>query len=115
MKHLSWNSRGLGNPRAVRNLRDLIKSQNPTFVFLSETLVKKDVIAELSNKLGFIEFFAVDVEGRSGGLAVMWKSVIKCSVVGSSANYVDILIMENTIPSWRLTCYYGMPERDRRV
>lgn len=114
MKHLSWNCRGLGNPRAVRHLRDLVKSHNPTLLFLSETLVKKDVIAELSSKLGFADFFAVDVVGRSGGLAVLWKSVLNCRVIGSSANFVDVHILENSIPVWRLTCYYGLPDRERR-
>lgn len=114
MKHLSWNCRALENPRAVRHLRDLVKSHNPTLLFLSETLVKKDVIAELSSNLGFADFFAVDVVGRNGGLAVFWKSVINCRVIGSSANFVDVHILENSIPVWRLTCYYGLPERDRR-
>lgn len=111
MKHIGWNCRGLGNPRSVRTLGDLIKSHNPILLFLSETLVTSDVISEVSRRFGFSDFFAIDVVGRSGGLAVLWRSNITCTVIGSSSNYIDVHILERNVPAWRLTCYYGFPER----
>ena len=39
MNLLSWNCQGVGNRDTVRVLGDLLKSINPAFVFLSETLV----------------------------------------------------------------------------
>ncbi|XP_074322706.1 uncharacterized protein LOC141659680 [Apium graveolens] len=113
MKHISWNCRGLGNPRAVRILGDLIKSQNPMLIFLSETLVKGDCIADLCKRFGFSGFFAVDEVGRSGGLAILWKITVICNVIGSSQNHVDMHIIKTGIPVWRLTSYYGFPERER--
>ncbi|GAU47118.1 hypothetical protein TSUD_98950 [Trifolium subterraneum] len=48
--------------------------------------------------LGFNSCLAIDVEGRSGGLAVLWKDSMEDEQWGE----------------WRLTCYYGYPERSRR-
>lgn len=112
MKHISWNCWGLGNPRSVRILGNLLKSLNPTVLFLSKTLVKGDVISNISRKLEFSIFFVVDVIGRNGGLAVLWRSSIRCTVFGSSPNHIDMHNIEKNNPSWRLTCYYGFPERE---
>lgn len=114
MNLLSWNCRGLGNLRTVRILGDLIKSLNPTFVFLSETLVDSSVIAELCSKFGFAGYFAIDREGRGGGLAIFWKHNTECRVTIHSRNHIDVHFVENNVTMWRLTCYYGFPERSRR-
>jgi len=37
MRILAWNCRGLGNPRAVRALRGLVREEDPDILFLSET------------------------------------------------------------------------------
>lgn len=114
MNLLSWNCRGLGSLRAVRILGDELKSHNPDFVFLSETLVEKKEIEELVDKFGFSDFFAVDKVGQGGGLAALWKRSVNCTVVGHSNNYIDVHMLENSGVSWRLTCFYGLPERSRR-
>lgn len=114
MNLLSWNCQGLGNSRAVRVLRDILRSHQPNFLFLSETLSVGSKIAELSLKLGFSNFFAVDKHGRGGGLAAMWKHTMVCQVVGSSQNHIDVAVKESNNVSWRLSCYYGFPERERR-
>lgn len=31
-----------------------------------------------------------------------------------SQNHVDLVFKENCIDAWRLACFYGFPERDRR-
>lgn len=66
-------NRGVGNPRAVRVFGDLVKSHNPNFVFLCETLVEDKTIKDLASRFGFAHSFAVDRIGRGGGLAIMWK------------------------------------------
>ncbi|XP_074336036.1 uncharacterized protein LOC141673201 [Apium graveolens] len=81
MNLLSWNCRGLGNPRTVRVLGDVIRSLKPTFLFLSETKVDKGRIDELCSKYGFSDCFAVNRIGQGGGLAVMWKENQKTRVV----------------------------------
>lgn len=114
MNYLSWNCRGLGSLRAVRVLGDLLKSSNPNFVFLSETLVDKKDIEVIVKKFGYFDYFVVDRIGRGGGLAILWKRTVGCKVIDFSLNHIDVHIMERLNVSWRLTCYYGFPERDRR-
>ncbi|XP_058746609.1 uncharacterized protein LOC131619537 [Vicia villosa] len=65
MKILSWNCRGLGNPRAVRALSRLIKLENPSLVFLMETKLKLDEMQKVSSKLGYK--FSQTVECRGSG------------------------------------------------
>ena len=71
-------------------------------------------IKELSVMLGFHSYFAVDRVGRGGGLAIMWKRSVLCNVMIASSNHIDVHILERNIPSWRITCFYGFPERNRR-
>ncbi|MCI32774.1 endonuclease/exonuclease/phosphatase family protein, partial [Trifolium medium] len=57
---------------------------------------------------------AIDVEGRSGGLAVMWNDKLKCKIVNYSRNFINMEVEDSEKGTWRLTCYYGLPERGRR-
>ncbi|XP_073024385.1 uncharacterized protein [Primulina eburnea] len=111
---LSWNCRGLGHPRAVPILCELIKAHKADVVFLSETLVHAVKIEEIRVKMRFAGAFSVDRFGRSGGLAVLWKQTVACTITGYSRNHIDIEVDSNNIPRWRLTGFYGFPERGKR-
>ncbi|KAL8094028.1 hypothetical protein AgCh_035786 [Apium graveolens] len=39
---------------------------------------------------------------------------MQCRVTYSSNNHIDVVILENNQPAWRLSCFYGMPERERK-
>lgn len=106
---LSWNCRGLGSPRTVRVLGNLIKSHNPNVLFLSETISKAGRIEQLRVKFGFSQCFAVDCVGRSGGLGVFWRHNVECEVFGYSQNHIDLNFMQNNVARWRLSCLYGFP------
>lgn len=54
----------MGNPRAIRIFGDLIKSRNPDFIFLSETLVVSKDIEGIAEKFGYSSSFTVDKVGR---------------------------------------------------
>ncbi|XP_074347003.1 uncharacterized protein LOC141685822 [Apium graveolens] len=114
MNVLSWNCRGLGSPRTVRVLSDLIKSRKPDVLFLSETISTADKIEHLRVKFGFSHCFTVDRIGRSGGLGVFWRNNAACEITGYSQNHVDINFMHNNVAVWRLSCFYGFSERTRR-
>lgn len=92
MSYLSWNCRGLGNPRAVRALNDLLRDRKPTFVFLIETIYFANKIEELRVLFGFDQCFSVDRVGQSGGLAVMWKHPVQCQIIVYSQNHIDVVI-----------------------
>jgi hypothetical protein len=64
--------------------------------------------------LKFDACLSIDVEGRSGGLSVMWKENMKCRIMNYSRHFINIIVSDGDKGDWRLTCYYGYPERSRR-
>lgn len=114
MNCVSWNCRGLGQPRTIRALSDLVRDHRPEILFLSETISVGRRIEELRVKLGYDNCFSVDKVGRSGGLAVFWKNSMNCSISGYSRNHIDLVVVENNVEVWRLSCFYGLPDRARR-
>lgn len=113
MNCLAWNCRGLGNPRAVRCLGELLKTHKPTVVFLIETLVDKNRMEGLRRKFGYDSCFAVDVRGRSGGLAAMWKNNDLVDIQSYSDHHIEMQINDQAVGSWRLIGFYGFADRAR--
>ena len=64
---LGWNCRGLGNPRSVRVLRELMQRWKPKIVFLLETKMKKFQMEKEKFKTGLLNGLIVPSVGRSGG------------------------------------------------
>ena len=114
MTGLSWNCHGLGNPRTVQVLRDFILSKRPKFVFLMETLVDKGKVEVIKEMIKYEGCYVVDNVGHSGGLAMLWEEQQWATVLGSSRNHIDLKVTVEGMGIWRLTGYYGHPERCRR-
>ncbi|KAG2411307.1 hypothetical protein I3760_Q012700 [Carya illinoinensis] len=53
MRLLSWNCRGLGNPRTVHDLNLMVKVHKPTILFLMETRLHKNRMEKLRYLFGF--------------------------------------------------------------
>ena len=47
-------------------------------MFLSETWSTKDQMEHIHDKLDFDGLFTIPNDGRSGGLALLWKATKKC-------------------------------------
>ena len=94
MKILSWNCHGLGNPRAVRALKKLIRRQDPTLVFLMETRRKAHETNNWRHLGGLANILVIDCNGegkeRSGGIALMWKNSLTVELISSSQNHIDV-------------------------
>lgn len=75
MKLISWNIRGLNGPRKIQILKKMIKQENPQVLFLQETKCNSNVLDRLATKIwpGSLNA-AVDADGASGGLAILWDS-----------------------------------------
>ncbi|KAL8099905.1 hypothetical protein AgCh_032239 [Apium graveolens] len=56
-----------------------------------ETLCNKERVDNLKNMLGFEGSFAVDVNGGSGGLALMWKYDGEVKITSFSRNHIDVV------------------------
>ncbi|KAK8356477.1 hypothetical protein V6Z12_A05G356000 [Gossypium hirsutum] len=91
MKFICWNCRGLGNPAKLRELKQLLAANNPDLIFLSET----------NNGL------AVNSEGQSGGLALMWRDGMNFSIQNYSKHHIDSLVKLENNKNIKVTGFYG--------
>ncbi|XP_074361982.1 uncharacterized protein LOC141702184 [Apium graveolens] len=114
MSVLVWNCRGMGNPRAVRFLKEIIQKHRPSLVFLSETLVRRNKIESICRLIQFEGFFTIEPQGHGGGLALMWKNTGAVEIKDSCNHYIDFEVECEQIGRWRYTGFYGCPERGRR-
>ncbi|XP_075668715.1 uncharacterized protein LOC142638569 [Castanea sativa] len=63
-----------------------------------------------------VQGIAVPSEGRSGGLALLWKSDMNVSIKFINRWYIDALIdLGSEIGIWRLTGFYENPETHKRI
>ena len=67
MRTLGWNCRGLGNPRSVRLLRNIVQQWDPDFVFLSETKLREWSMERKKMSIGFTNGLVIPSHGRSVG------------------------------------------------
>lgn len=74
MNILSLNCRGLRHPSAVRNLRNLIRREASTLVFLSEMKLISSEFHKIRARLRDFHGLAVESMGRSDGLALLWRN-----------------------------------------
>ena len=114
MSCLIWNCRGLGNLRTGRELVDIIQAKDPSVVFLAETLADDTRLELVQQNIDFDHRWVVPREGRSGGLALFWKSTVNLKVESSHRYFIDVTIDKGTEGEWRLTGFYGEPKTTRR-
>ncbi|XP_019196029.1 PREDICTED: uncharacterized protein LOC109189860 [Ipomoea nil] len=115
MSTLSWNCRGLGDSRTVRELLDIASRKKPDFIFLMEAKVGRDHAERLRVRLGFDGLFYVDNRGLSGGLALPWKTNNSISLLSYSRNHVDVRVTLPGYEPWRMTSFYGFPQQNKSV
>jgi hypothetical protein len=112
---LSWNCRGLGNPRIVRDLCRMVKEKKPGMVFLMETKCRLNKMERIRCKLGLSNMLAVDCVGKSGGLALLWANDVDVEIKNYSCRHISATILANSSKgSWKFTGFYGHPDPSRR-
>ncbi|KAF7824053.1 hypothetical protein G2W53_022197 [Senna tora] len=119
MSHICWNCRGLGTPRAVRDLKRLNQDKRPSLIFLMETKAKASAMKRLKFQLGFDCVFAVDCSGegkqRAGGLALFWYNTLDLTLASFSSNHIDVIVSDAGLNiKWRLTGVHGFPEEQSK-
>ncbi|XP_062114673.1 uncharacterized protein LOC133825790 [Humulus lupulus] len=92
----------------------MVCQKQPKVVFLCETLCKKDRVEWLRVSLGFEGCFAVDCMGHSGGVAMLWRFKEEASLLSYGHNHVDMEMSLDGHPRFRLTGFYGEPNRHLR-
>ncbi|CAN1729602.1 hypothetical protein LINPERHAP1_LOCUS671 [Linum perenne] len=116
---LCWNCRGLGQPQAIQVVDELVKAHRSDVVLLIETLCMKERIEVIKRRLNFKGCFAVDVNGHSGGLAVLCRHSDQVQLVNYSRNFINLktlprgsqLLRGRESLSWLFRSYYVLLNR----
>ncbi|KAG4148582.1 hypothetical protein ERO13_D05G293550v2, partial [Gossypium hirsutum] len=107
MKIFSWNCRGVGNPATVRELKQLLVANVPDIVFLCETKVHSNEFSRIHDRCRMDGCLAVSSEGKSGGLALMWREGVRVTVQNYSKFHIDSLVKMDNGEVFRFTGIYG--------
>ncbi|CAM8951095.1 unnamed protein product [Rhodiola kirilowii] len=113
MRCIGWNYRGLGAPRAVRALKEVLKVYRLHLVGLIETKLDRRIWESLKVQLGFEYCFAVDQRGLAGGLALLWNRDIDVSIQNFSSFHIDATVRGEE--EFRATLFYGDSVVSRRT
>ena len=89
MSTFCWNCRGVGNTATVQELRDFARKLAPTLLCIVETQIGGSRVENLAGTLGYDNAYAVDSEGRSGGIGLFWNNGIKIDILGYSCYHLD--------------------------
>ncbi|GLT72479.1 hypothetical protein SLA2020_444100 [Shorea laevis] len=115
MSLLSWNCRGLGKPRIIRDLCQLVEEKKPRFLFLMETKIRQNRMQIIRNKIGFASLLAIDPVGLSGGVAFLWKDAREVDIHNFSRRHISAIITLMPLGDlWKFTGFYGHPARAHR-
>ena len=115
MNLLSWNCRGLGNSQTVHALRGLVNRNDPKFIFLMETKINTIRMDGVRRMVGFENGLSIPSEGRSGGLAMLWRQGYNVNISSYSKYHIDsVVTVTATGDTWRLTGFYGHPETSKK-
>ncbi|TYJ37050.1 hypothetical protein E1A91_A05G349500v1, partial [Gossypium mustelinum] len=114
MKILCWNCRGAGNLATVRELKQLLAANVPDIVFLCETKIHSNGFHRIRTICRMEGCLAVDSEGKSGGLALLWKEGVNVSVQNYSKFHIDSLVSMDDGEKFRFTSFYGQTDPSLR-
>jgi exonuclease III len=74
MKYISWNVRGINSLIKQRCLKTLISDEKPSTMLLEETKCTSITMEKMATRCWRgCNVTIVDVEGESGGLAIIWN------------------------------------------
>ncbi|KAM6567879.1 hypothetical protein CsatA_027007 [Cannabis sativa] len=115
MNILSWNCHELGNTWTLQFPKDLVIQKKPSIVFFCETISRRSQMERVRVTLEFDGMIVVDVNGRSGGIALLWKVGDEVPLLGFSDAYIDVRVASKGVQEWHFTGVYGEPNRSRRA
>ncbi|KAB1671562.1 hypothetical protein [Gossypium barbadense] len=92
----------------------MLVANDPDIVFLCETKINANKFSSVRSRCKMEGCLAVNANGKSGGLVMMWKESNKVKVQTYSSNHIDSIIkVENDNPI-RFTGFYGNAEPNKR-
>lgn len=101
---------GAWEPQTIRKLKCLINVKLPTIMLLMKTKCSISKIKTISSKLGFLNYFTIDIVGQKGGLAMMWKDDVNLEILNYSRRHINTKVKEaDSGLEWGWTGFYGEP------
>lgn len=113
MRITSWNCQGLGSPSKQSRLFQFVRLFKCDILFLIETLNKCEVVCKLACDLGYANVITQPPQGRSGGLALLWKNNVSLSLISRDERLIDVAVKYNE-RNFHLSCLYGHPIQSER-
>ncbi|CAM8963157.1 unnamed protein product [Rhodiola kirilowii] len=107
MKFFSWNCQGLGRPRIVRALKEMIRVHHPQVVCLLETKMRTVGWDKVKVSLDFRNCFVVSRQGLASGMAILWNADVSLEIVSYSKSHIDAIVKDGK--DFRVTLFYGEP------
>lgn len=83
----------------------------PDILFLSETMIKKNEVENLKDRLGYHGAFGVASIGKAGGLCVYWREEISFTLLSYSQNHICGDVLKAGM-KWRFVGVYGWPKEE---
>lgn len=106
-----WNCRGMGSSLVVRTLADEVKAKDPLMIFLAKTKTGDSRMKGSQNKLEYRQGITIPSDGKSRGLAMMWKEGLDIRFRSCSNSHINVEVHESSAPTpWRATGFYGHPD-----
>ncbi|CAL1413625.1 unnamed protein product [Linum trigynum] len=91
-------------------MRLLIKVYSPDFLLIIEPQINGDRATTVCSNLGYGDVIRVDVEGRSGGIWLAWRSNdFQIQLIDASQQHLTVKVSNNKQREWLLTGVYGSP------
>ena len=115
MTIISWNCRGLGQPRTIQELVCLVRTYRPSLVFISETRKSEDYVNKLRRRLGLKHCISHVGDVQGAGIALFYDEEVELKEIANGPRYIDVLIRLNpTVVQWRGTFVYGETKAHER-
>lgn len=115
MSLISWNCQGLENFLSVKALEKVINKEDSIIVFLMETKSNTEGMKLVKEKCNMKHGLIVPSEGKSGGLALLWKEGITVEVQTYSQSHIDAFIDGGAdIGRWHFIGFYDNPDTTKR-
>ncbi|XP_031378431.1 uncharacterized protein LOC116193821 [Punica granatum] len=119
MNLLVWNCRGAANANFRRSLGDLISTNHPDIVVLTETRLSGDRATQTASQFPFDGFFSTETRGLFGGIWIMWRTDhVQLDISSSTEHKVHVVARVNhpNSSSWHLYAIYASPcPREREI
>jgi len=113
---LSWNIRGAQNSNARRQMKDLIRKYNPTYIAIFETHTAFSNLSSFWNNHGYIPVHIIEAKSHSGGIWLLVQSATTTTstVIDFNQSSITFTISHGNATT-TCTCVYASPNPTMRT